>query len=83
MAIPLPNLNFNSADRTDANPINNGQSITPMQFATPWNQTKNYNNKSSGTSQSASASANPSSGGASNLPIIPMLLAGIAYLLLR
>ena len=77
-------MNLNVNDTTNQNPINNGQSITPMQFATPWNQVKNYSNHSTGATQSGAASANPSSGGASGSPSFMWIALALgAYLFLR
>lgn len=62
-----------------------GSLAVPVTVPFAWNQVKNYQNHSSG-SQSASASADPTSGGASaigGLPVTMILLGAAAWLLLK
>lgn len=87
MAMPPMKFSFSDSSTTTQTPENNGQSVTPWQFNAGWNQVKNFSNKSSGSAQSANATAAPTNTSGASLgagfPIMPILLAVGAFLILK
>jgi len=89
MAFSLPPLHLSGGTGGAAGPIDAASQIgTPINISLPWNQIKNYQNHTEGSSQTATASANPSAGGSAfgSLGGIDMkwiLLGAAAWLLLR
>ena len=85
MAFTLPPLNL-SGKGGDGGPLDaNSQVGTPINVSMPWNQNKNYQNHTNGSSQSATATANPSAGGSSvgGIDMKWILLGAAAWFALR
>lgn len=86
MAFTLPPLQLSGGAGGAAGPVDaNSQVGTPVQVSLPWNQVKNYQNHTDGSSQSAAATANPTAdGGMTGGLDMKWLLLGVgAWLLLR
>lgn len=86
MAFTLPPLHLSGGAGGAAGPVDaNSQVGTPINVSIPWNQVKNYQNHTTGSSQSAAATANPSAGGSSfgGIDMKWILIGAAAWLLLR
>lgn len=86
MAFTLPPLNLSGGAGGAAGPVDaNSQVGTPINVTLPWNQIKNYQNNVTGSTQGATASANPSAGGSSfgGIDMKWILLGAAAWLMLR
>jgi hypothetical protein len=60
MAFTMPPLQLSGGAGGAAGPANGNANVgTPINISNPWNQTKNYQNHTDGSSQSATSSANP------------------------
>jgi hypothetical protein len=83
MAFTLPPLNFSNGG---TGPLDSASQVgTPINVSVPWQSTKNYQNHTSGSSQSATASADQSAGGSSfgGIDMKWILIGAAAWLLLR
>ena len=84
MAFQLPPLNLNgtggASGATAADQIG-----VPVSVSLPWQQTRNYQNHTSGSSQSATSSADQTPGGSSfgGIDMKWILLGALAWLALR
>lgn len=86
MAFTLPPLHLSGGAGGAAGPVDaNSQVGTPIQVSLPWNQVKNYQNHTTGSSQSAAATANPAADGgmANGFDMKWVLMGAAAWLLLR
>lgn len=87
MAFKLPPLHLSGGTGGASGPMDaNSQVGTPINVSLPWNQVKNYANKTTGTSQGATATANPSAGGSSltgGMDMKWILLGAAAWFMLR
>jgi hypothetical protein len=84
MAFTLPPLNLSAGSSTGA--LDGASQVgTPINVSVPWQSTKNYQSHTSGSSQSATASADQSAGGSSfgGINMKWILLGAAAWLLLR
>lgn len=85
MAFTLPPLNLSTGGGSTG-PFDAASQVgTPVNVTMPWNQNKNYQNHTSGSSQSATATADPSAGGASfgGFDMKWILLGAAAWLMFR
>jgi hypothetical protein len=89
MAFTLPPLNLSGGAGGAVGPLDAASQVgTPVNVSFPWNQNKNYQNHTEGSSQSATATANPSAGGSSlggvgGVDMKWILIGAAVWLLLR
>jgi hypothetical protein len=84
MAFTMPPLQLTGGAGGNSGPVDaNSQVGTPVTVSNPWLQTKNYQNHTKDSSQSATASANPStSGSVGGFDMKWVLIAAAAWFLL-
>ena len=86
-ALPMPSpFQLSGGAGGAAGPLGAESQVgTPVNVSMPWNQNKNYQNHTSGSSQSATASANPSAGGSSfgGIDLKWILFGAAAWFMLR
>ena len=82
MPFSLPPMNLTGGAGGAAGPVDaNSQVGTPVTVSNPWNSVKNYQNHPNGSSQSATASADPTTTGGgqgSGMDMKTMLMIGAA-----
>ena len=85
MAFTLPPLHL-SGTGGNSGPLDAASQVsTPVSVSMPWNQTKNYQNHTNGSSQSATSSADqaPGAGTVGGISMKWILLGALAWLALR